>query len=59
MAAVSVYYYFRVIQSMYFKDGDNVKLETTPGFRVTLVVLAALIIVLGVFPNMLLNWFYF
>lgn len=59
MAAVSVYYYFRVIQSMYFKDGDDIRLETTPAFRVTLVILAAAIILLGVFPNLLLTWFYF
>jgi NADH-quinone oxidoreductase subunit N len=60
MAAVSVYYYFRVIQAMYFRDSENqTKLETTPVFRGTLVVLAALVILLGVFPNLLLNWFYF
>ena len=60
MAAVSVYYYFRVIQAMYFKDGEHAKpVETTPGFRYTLVSLACLIILLGIFPNLLLNWFYF
>jgi NADH-quinone oxidoreductase subunit N len=59
MAAVSVYYYFRVIQAMYFKDGDAAKLETSKSFRYTLVLLAALIILLGLFPNFLLYWFYF
>ena len=59
MAAVSVYYYFRVIQAMYFKEGDAAKLETSKAFNYTLLILAALIIVLGLFPNFLLYWFYF
>lgn len=59
MAAVSVYYYFRVIQAMYFKEGDAKAPETTPAFRWTLVILAALTILLGIFPELLLNWFYF
>jgi NADH-quinone oxidoreductase subunit N len=42
MAAVSVYYYFRVIQAMYFKDGDSNKLQTSKAFTYTLLALAAL-----------------
>ena len=59
MAAVSVYYYFRVIQAMYFKDGPAKVIPITPVFKGTLVVLAAIIILLGVFPNLLLNLYYF
>ena len=60
MAAVSVYYYFRVIQAMYFKDGDGKHgIEVTQAFKWTLIVLAALVILLGIFPNLLLNWYYF
>jgi len=59
MAAVSVYYYFRVIQAMYFKDGPAKVIPVTPVFKWTLVILAAVIIILGVFPNLLLNWYYF
>jgi NADH-quinone oxidoreductase subunit N len=59
MAAVSVYYYFRVIQAMYFKDGPAKVIPVSPVFKWTLVVLAAMIILLGVFPNLLLNWYYF
>ncbi len=60
MAAVSVYYYFRVIQAMYFKDSDGKKnIEVTPAFKWALIVLAALVILLGIFPNLLLNWYYF
>lgn len=59
MAAVSVYYYFRVIQAMYFKEGQAKALETNSAFKLTLVILAALIVLLGIFPNLLLNWYYF
>ena len=60
MAAVSVYYYFRVIQAMYFKEGDEKNsIEVTSSFKWTLVILAAFVILLGIFPNLLLYWFYF
>jgi NADH-quinone oxidoreductase subunit N len=59
MAAVSVYYYFRIIQAMYFKEGDAQPLEITPAFKWTLVILAGLVILLGIFPNFLLGWYYF
>lgn len=59
MAAVSVYYYFRVIQAMYFKEGDAPSVEITPAFKWTLVVLAGLVLLLGIFPNLLLTWYYF
>jgi NADH-quinone oxidoreductase subunit N len=58
MAAISAYYYFRVIQAMYFKEGDAT-IQTSGTFRWTLVGLAAIVILLGVFPNLLLYWFYF
>ena len=59
MAAVSVYYYFRLIQSMYFKEGNEGKVVLSSGFKVTLVALAAITILLGLFPNILTNWLYF
>ena len=59
MAAISIYYYFRLIQAMYFKEGDNQNIQVTPMFKGTLVLLAALVILLGIFPNLLLNWYYF
>jgi NADH-quinone oxidoreductase subunit N len=59
MAAVSIYYYFRLIQAMYFKEGNAQTVQATPGFKWTLIVLAALVIALGIFPNLLLNWYYF
>jgi NADH-quinone oxidoreductase subunit N len=54
-AAISVYYYFRVIQAMYFKDGDRQDLEAGPGFKGILIMLAAIILILGIFPQLLTN----
>lgn len=59
MAAVSAFYYFRLIQAMYFRDGDQKGLVFTPRFRWSMIIVAVLIVLLGVFPNLLLNWFYF
>jgi NADH-quinone oxidoreductase subunit N len=59
MAAVSVYYYFRVIQAMYFKEGEAQAIEVSTGFKWTIAVVAALVILLGVYPQILFNWFYF
>jgi NADH-quinone oxidoreductase subunit N len=60
MAAVSVYYYFRLIQAMYFKDGNgNVSVRLSSSFKFTMIAIAAITIVLGVFPNLLVNWLYF
>jgi len=59
MAVVSVYYYFRVIQAMYFKEGDGQVIEVGPGFKWTLVVLAGIIVLLGIFPNLIIYWLYF
>ncbi len=59
MAAVSVYYYFRLIQAMYFKDGTATVANVSPAFKVTLVAVAAVTIVLGLYPNLLLYWLYF
>lgn len=60
MAAVSVYYYFRVIQAMYFRDWDGKQsIEANGSFRFMLVLVAAIIILLGIFPGIILDWFYF
>lgn len=59
MAAVSVYYYFRLIQAMYFKEGKATVANVSLGFKATLVAVAAVTILLGVFPNLLLYWLYF
>jgi NADH-quinone oxidoreductase subunit N len=55
-AAISVYYYFRVIQSMYFRESaENPVMPVSRGFRAVLVINAVLLILLGVKPGLLLN----
>ena len=59
-AAISAYYYFKVIQAMYFKssEGDHLTNEVTTGFKNLLLLTALLIIVLGILPGMLIGWLY-
>ncbi len=59
MAAVSVYYYFRLIQAMYFREGNGHTVQITQSFKWTMVAVAACVILLGIFPNLLLYWLYF
>ncbi len=59
MAAISVYYYFRLIQSMYFKPGEGAVIPVSNGFKYTLVAMAAVTVLLGIFPNLLTYWLYF
>ncbi len=57
-ATVSVYYYFRVIQAMYFKEGAGQHLEISAGFQGMLILLALIIILLGIFPQWLISRLY-
>jgi NADH-quinone oxidoreductase subunit N len=60
MAAVSIYYYFRVIQAMYFKPvAQSDPLAFDNGFTGMLLGVAVLVIVLGVFPEWLIGCLYF
>lgn len=58
-AAISAYYYFRVIQAMYFKEGSPETETITPSFKWGLIAVAAMVVLLGIFPTLILNWLYF
>lgn len=58
-AAVSVYYYFRVIQAMYFKDGEPQGLEVSYTFRGLLIILAVIVVLLGIFPQWIIDKIYY
>ena len=58
-AAVSAYYYFKIIQAIYFKDGNSNISPVTASFKYLLLFVAVLIVILGVFPNTLLSFLYF
>lgn len=56
MAAVSVYYYFRVIIAMYFKDGEaEMNIEIQNSDKLLLGITCALVILLGVAPHLFLG----
>ncbi len=61
-AAISAYYYFRVIQAMYFKEASPDTLHTTEkitvSFKIMLVIVAILIIMLGIYPEFIIGWKY-
>jgi NADH-quinone oxidoreductase subunit N len=56
MAAISVYYYFRVIMSMYFKQGEAELIEEATTIEKTLLIInATIIIALGILPSVLMR----
>jgi NADH-quinone oxidoreductase subunit N len=59
-AAVSAYYYFRVIQAMYFKEANNEavidKAGVTAQYKFLLMLTAALIVILGIMPDIIIDW---
>lgn len=58
-AAVSVFYYFKLVQAMYFKEGEPAVHTIEKNYTYKLWVIAMLLIVLGVFPGLLFNYLYF
>ncbi|MEO6134739.1 MAG: NADH-quinone oxidoreductase subunit N, partial [Ginsengibacter sp.] len=61
-AAISAFYYFRVIQAMYFKeatDDVNSVIDAPQGFKFLLVFIAFLLILFGVIPGLITDWMYY
>lgn len=55
MAAISVYYYFRVIIAMYFKQGNaELSSPVTSGDKFMLILTCLLVILLGIAPQLFL-----
>ena len=67
-AAISAYYYFKIIQAIFFKEGSE-QVQTqgsiamgqtiTPAFKFLLIFTATLIIILGIFPSLLTEWLHY
>jgi NADH-quinone oxidoreductase subunit N len=56
MAAISVYYYFRVIMAMYFKEGPAETNDDISGTdRFLLLFTALLVLLFGIFPQLILG----
>ncbi len=57
-AAISAYYYFKVIIAMFFKESTEISVDEadiSPAFKVLLVITAALVIAVGIFPTLITN----
>ena len=61
-AAISAFYYFRIIQAMYFKETAQGIIshtsEITSAFKVMLIITTVLIIALGIYPEFISGWLY-
>ena len=56
---VGVYYYFRIIIAMYFKEAkENAVIETSLLFKVVLIITSVLLLLLGLFPQLVMGWLY-
>jgi NADH-quinone oxidoreductase subunit N len=53
---IGVYYYFKIIIAMYFKDADNTNTVTSNN-NVLLIILSLVIIILGLFPDFIVGLF--
>jgi NADH-quinone oxidoreductase subunit N len=52
---VGVYYYFRIIIAMFFKEGSKEKINLQPNHRILLIIVAIATIALGLFPDYLIG----
>jgi len=52
---IGVYYYFRIIIGMYFKEGSKDKIELTGNHIALLTIVALITIALGLFPDYLIG----
>jgi NADH-quinone oxidoreductase subunit N len=52
---VGVYYYFRIIIAMYFKDGGKEKIDLQINQHILLIIVAIATIALGLFPDYLIG----
>jgi NADH-quinone oxidoreductase subunit N len=55
MAAISIYYYFKVLVAMYFKEGDPELAPVTAGDKFMLLVMCLLVILIGIAPQVILG----
>lgn len=57
MSAVGIYYYFRVVIAMYFRDGVTAPIRVAPFYRYVLLAATILTLVLGIAPGLLQGLF--
>jgi NADH-quinone oxidoreductase subunit N len=54
-ALVGFYYYFKVIVAMYFKEGNEIDLDTPAQYRIVLILSVIITVFLGIYPTVILN----
>jgi NADH-quinone oxidoreductase subunit N len=54
---IGVYYYFRIIIAMFFKEGNSSEISVQPIQKVLLIIIAIVIIALGLFPDFIIKFF--
>lgn len=52
-AAIGIFYYFRVIVSMYFRSSERAKIELNLNYKIVLFLAAILTILFGVYPGLI------
>ncbi|MFD2572500.1 NADH-quinone oxidoreductase subunit N [Spirosoma soli] len=57
MSAVGIYYYFRVIIAMYFRDGATEQIRVAPFYRYVLLAATILTLGLGIAPGLFQGFF--
>jgi NADH-quinone oxidoreductase subunit N len=61
-AAVSAYYYFKIIQAIFFKESSEDAANdwnVSGSFKILLIIVAILIILLGLYPNLITDWLHY
>jgi NADH-quinone oxidoreductase subunit N len=56
MSAVSLYYYLQVLKQIYVIPGDTTPIRAPWPTQLTIILMAAAVVVLGVAPHLLLNY---
>jgi NADH-quinone oxidoreductase subunit N len=54
-ALIGVYYYFRIIIAMFFKEGDTEKIELSPLFKFVVFFTTFITLLLGILPGLLMD----
>lgn len=54
-AIISIFYYFKVIIAMYFKEADRSEIMVPLFYKIVLYLSVAITIIIGIYPSLILN----
>ena len=52
---IGIYYYFKIVIAMYFKEGHNEVIQVQANHKLLLVIIVLAIFVLGLFPDLIIS----